>query len=60
MFPAFPRAWYTRVSDLPDPVERARIGRIAYLEESRKRWAHRFASMRFRYLVTAHLLWRVR
>ena len=58
VFPFFPRSWFMRVQDLPDPVIRSTVGEIFYLRSKRSKWARVFSKTPFRYSVTLNLIWK--
>ena len=60
VFPAFPRNWYMRTRALPDPVVLPIVGRIAYLETERRRWARKLRQPPLRWSATANAVWLVR
>jgi hypothetical protein len=60
VFPAYPRGWYLRVSNLPNRALRAKMGRVAGLEEAMVRSAERFSRAPWRWSPSCNLLWRLR
>jgi hypothetical protein len=60
VFPAFPRGWYLRVSNLPNRTLRARMGRVANLEEEILNAAERFSEAPWRWSLACNLIWRLR
>lgn len=60
VFPAFPRNWYLRARTLPDPVELPIVGRIAYLQVERRRWARELRRAPWRWSATAGFVWLAR
>jgi hypothetical protein len=60
VFPAFPRNWYMRARSLPDPVVLPVVGRIAYLEVERKRWARELRRPPLRWSAAAGFVWLTR
>jgi hypothetical protein len=54
--PFYPRGWYTRAADLA-PELRLAVGRVAFLEDLRRRSAELFSHAPLRWSRTAGLLW---
>jgi hypothetical protein len=54
--PFYPRGWYTRAADL-SPELRLTLGRVARLEDVRRRTALAFSHLPLRWSVTAGLAW---
>jgi hypothetical protein len=60
VFPAFPRGWYLRVSNLPNRTLRSRMGRVANLEEAMLSAAQGFSERPWRWSLASNLTWRLR
>ena len=60
VFPSYPRAWYLRAADLPDPVVRSLRGQRDYLRGRRRSWATTLAKAPYRYSILAGFVWRWR
>ena len=60
VFPAFPRGWYLRVSNLPNRTLRARLGRVGNLEEAMLDAAEGFSGAPWRWSLACNLIWRLR
>jgi hypothetical protein len=56
----YPIGWHSMVTDLPDPLRRRQVGKIAYLSDRRTSWAALFRHTPLRYSITANLIWKVR
>jgi len=57
VFPSFPRNWFNRVGKVSDLVANAMLGKIAYYESERGRWAEKFFDSPLRYSVIGNLVW---
>jgi len=57
VFPFFPRNWFMRVQDLPDPTTISFRAEIMNLRSKRSRYARLFSKAPFRYSVTLNTLW---
>lgn len=57
---AFPRSWYWRVQDVPDPALRRWVGQAAWLEEQRARLARSSSVPALGWSPTWNLAWRLR
>ncbi len=60
VFAAFPRAWFARLADVPDPEFRAAQAEVTHLRTERVEAARFFSKTLLRSSVTANLVWRLR
>ncbi|MBI1851064.1 MAG: hypothetical protein HYR85_12040 [Planctomycetes bacterium] len=60
VFAAYPRAWYLRVVDVPDPVVRSTLAEMTWLRTKRIETARFFSHTLLRISATANLVWRCR
>jgi hypothetical protein len=56
----YPQGWHHIVSKMPDMNHRREVGKIAYLSESRAKWAALFRRRPLCWSVTAGLVWKLR
>lgn len=56
----FPRSWYWRVQDVPDPAVRRRMGAATWLAAERARLARSYSRRPLAWSATWNLAWRLR
>ena len=59
VFPFYPRSWYWRVQEVPDPALRRAMGAVSYLEDQRRVRAKQFSRRPWRYSSVWNLAWKV-
>ncbi|MBN2562426.1 MAG: hypothetical protein JXQ75_15990 [Phycisphaerae bacterium] len=60
VFPIYPRSWYPKTSQLPDPALRQLVCEKAILESQRASLSKWFSGSYLRYSITCNLIWRLR
>lgn len=60
VFASYPRAWFRRVGDHPDPESTPVQNRLWATKINRQKWSAWFSGLRYRYSPTLNLIWQCR